>query len=1011
MFKNHQILHENREKPHSHFHSYESKEEAVSFERKKSMGFQLLNGEWSFSLTELPEQAPEGFFGEETLSDKWSGIQVPGHWQLQGYGNPHYTNVAYPFPVEPPYVPTKNPTGYYKREVFFSKTSSEKKTIICFEGVDNAFKLWVNDQYIGYSTGSRTPAEFDLTNVLVEGKNSIQVQVCQWSAMSYLEDQDMWWLSGIFRDVYLYERQKEGIYDLFIRPELDDSYTVGRLAIDYCFKERKDEQEYTIKVEVTDPTNSSVVLDETMSATGKEVSHHFKIDNPKHWTAETPHLYQLIIEVYKENRLIQVIPQKIGFRTVEVKEGLIQVNGQPILFKGVNRHDWHPTLGRAVPLSYLEKDIQLMKEFNINAVRTAHYPNDPCFYDLCDFYGLYVIDEADIETHGMDIVNRRNELSDHIDWQPAYLDRVRRMVIRDQNHPSILIWSLGNESGFGQNHQATTDWIRSYDQTRLIHYEGESRHIFENELEQKNYATDLFSTMYTSVEKMQIEGEKRALEQPHILCEYAHAMGNGPGGLKEYMDLFYKYPRLQGGFVWEWIDHGIQQTTPSGEVYYAYGGDFGDKPNDSNFVIDGLIFPDRTPSPALYEYKKVIEPVTIEFSADNRQVHLINRFDFRNLNTLSTQFVWKINGQILDVVAVENLDIEPREAATILVPKPTVDVTRYEGEVVLSLIFKEPKGRFIYSDKVAWKQAIVKSALPKLIEKKAFSSTVEDKKLIITSNDVQLCFDLQTGHMLEWTYRGKPLVTGQPKINFWRAVTDNDRLGQEEFYTAPMTDEWYEYGVNQLAERVESVQVDEQEEAILVITNSTQAAVSRDWGVRLERTYRIFGKGAVEISVKGIPFGNKPKTLPKIGLQLYLAKEFQTVNWYGFGPNETYADSCQSGYLDNWEKSVNEMFTPYVRPQENGNRMETRSVTIRNEAGVGVTISGVPFQFSVRNYSTEQLDKAEHTYELTELDAVELNLDYQQYGLGSASCGPEVAEVYKLYNEPFNFSFVIDYSD
>ncbi|MGM0123188.1 evolved beta-galactosidase subunit alpha [Enterococcus sp. AZ194] len=1008
MFKNHQVLHENRERAHSYFQVYETREEALSFDRDRSIGFQSLNGQWAFQLTEFVEQIPEGFFGTGALSSLWSTINVPGHWQLQGYGNPHYTNVDYPFPVDPPYIPTKNPAGYYKRKVFFSSFPQGRKKILRFEGVDNAFKLWVNDHYVGYSTGSRLPAEFDLTDFLMVGENTIQVQVSQWSAMSYLEDQDMWWLSGIFRDVYLYDRQSSGLVDLFIQPGLSADYATGELTIDYSFEGIASNKQYTLKMELYDTENLNLLFNEEHNIVATEFSSTYQIEQPKTWTAETPSLYSLIIEVYEDNQLIQVIPQKIGFRSIELKNGLIQVNGQPIIFKGVNRHDWHPKFGRAVPLSVMEIDIQLMKKFNINAVRTAHYPNDPRFYELCDYYGLYVIDEVDIETHGMDIVQRRDELSEAIDWQTAYLDRMKRMVIRDQNHPSILIWSLGNESGFGRNHQAMADWVRSYDQTRLVHYEGESRNIFENQLELENHASDMFSTMYTSVEKMRVEGTKTELPQPHILCEYAHAMGNGPGGLKEYMDLFYQYPRLQGGFVWEWIDHGIQQETDSGEIYYAYGGDFGDEPNDSNFVIDGLVFPDRTPSPALFELKKVIEPVTIEFSSDKKQVKVTNRFDFRNLSTLMSQFIWTVKGQIVKVVDLGELDVKPRTSLSI--PIPVAEGIQSEEEVVLSLVFREKEAKEFYSNKVAWGQMIVRPKSHRQgKEKKQFNATREDNRLEIKSNDVQLIFDLITGEIVTWTYQGESIIVKSPKMNFWRAATDNDRLGQEEFHTKPISNEWYEYGVNQLAQRVVEVQVSEQEESVEVVVTSVQGAITKDWGIQLESTYRIIKKGAVNISIKGKPFGNAPKTLPKIGFQMNLTKAFQFVKWYGLGPNETYADSCQSGYLGAWESSVAELMTPYIRPQENGNRMGTRSLQVVDEQGIGLKIYGEPFQFSIRNYSTEQLDKAEHTYELKNSGLVELNIDHQQYGLGSASCGPEVADEYKLYNRPFGFSFTVDY--
>jgi beta-galactosidase/beta-glucuronidase len=544
-----------------------------------SKGFQLLNGYWKFLYASSPEEFSGEFYKDDYDVSNWDELSVPSHWELNGYGNPHYTNVQYPFPVEPPYIPSENPTGHYRRDFYLTSPQTGERRYLRFEGVDSSFHIWVNGNFVGYSTGSREASEFDITPYVKEGKNSIAVKVYKWSASSYLEDQDMWWLSGIFRDVYIYTKSDVHIQDFFVKTLLDDEYKDATLDIEIKTEGTQDSlSDYKVECALLDK-NYNVVKKDSDTLKDKNINITIEINNPEKWSAEAPYLYHLLITLKKNDKVIEVIPNKTGFRKVELKDGLILVNGKDIMFKGVNRHETHPDYGRAISLDWMEEDIKLMKKNNINAVRTAHYPDDPRFYSLCDEYGLYVIDEADIETHGFDLIHEWNRLSDDQEWQEAYLDRMIRMVERDKNHPSIIIWSLGNESGFGKNHLAMAEWTKKRDDTRLIHYEGETRDILDrtdNKPYEENKAADMFSTMYSSVELMEELGKREDLKQPHILCEFGHAMGNGPGGFKEYFDVFYKYKRLQGGFVWEWMDHGIRKYTHEGEEYFGYGGDFGD---------------------------------------------------------------------------------------------------------------------------------------------------------------------------------------------------------------------------------------------------------------------------------------------------------------------------------------------------------------------------------------------------------------------------------------------------
>lgn len=1012
LYLNNQVLQENVEKPRSYFFSYETEAAALNFATEKSIGYLSLNGRWAFKLKSNPEIVPEDFLEKEINTDCWNEISVPGHWQLQGHGHPHYTNVQYPFPVEPPYVPTENPTGYYKREFFITKEPTRNQQILRFEGVDCTYKVWINNRYVGYSTGSRLPAEFDISNLTVTGRNVIQVQVIQWSAMSYIEDQDMWWLSGIFRDVYIFDRPRGSIKDVFIKAGLVNNYQDGQLEVSLVVDLEDNPQKKYLEIELLNKGNETAVYrSEKLPIESNQLIETTMIKEILSWTAETPNLYILLIKLFDDGQLTQVIPQKIGFRNVELKDGLIQINGQPIMFKGVNRHDWHPTLGRAVPYSDMEKDVKMMKEFNLNAVRTAHYPNDPRFYSLCDEYGLYVIDETDLETHGMEIVERRDELSDCLDWQSAYLDRIERMVERDKNHPSIIIWSLGNESGYGQNHLAMSKWAKNRDETRLIHYEGETRHIFENQLDRLNEAADMYSTMYTAVKDMKEAGERSELSQPHILCEFGHAMGNGPGGFKEYFDTFYQYPRLQGGFVWEWIDHGIRTKTLQGQEYYAYGGDFNDYPNDSNFVIDGMLFPDRHPSPSLLEYQKVIQPVKISFSEDGCFAKITNRFDFRNLNSLNALLLINNQGELIKSIKIDPVNLLPRQTTTIKLPPILEELQSVSGELVITLIFKE-KSAVKYAEinhSVAWEQQIIRPyELLRTIPKVNYKVIEDGHHLKVVGHQFTLIFDLVYGQLIEWQANGNSLFRNSPKLNFWRPLIDNDRLGISEFFAKPIADDWISYGVNRLSERVDSVNYDMTEQGFVIHVDSTVGAVTKDWGFKIKTDYLVPKDGQLIVTIHGVTFGEGPKTLPKIGCQFKLNKDMQQVAWYGLGPSESYSDSRQAGYIGKWENTVEGLFVPYVRPQENGNHLETRYLTMTDERGAGLKISGTSFNFSTNNYSTEVIDQAEHTFELKEADFIELNIDYAQYGLGSASCGPDVLPMYQLANQDFMFSFTLE---
>ncbi len=619
---------------------YDNKDAATICERTASPYFKTLNGAWKFSYYNSPAAVPEDFFEEDYDCCEWDEIVVPSNWQMKGYGNPHYTNVTYPIPVNPPFVPNENPTGCYIREFEIDESWNGKRILLMFNGVDSFFYVWVNGALAGMSKGSRLPAEFDITDICTHGVNRIAVQVMQWSDATYLEDQDMWWLSGIFREVSLMAVPEVDVLDIFAHTPLTGDYQKGDFSIDLTvnnFSGRK--SKVKLEVELLDP-DGDAVLDKPLSAgiaslaagTQKTVTLKTLVENVRPWTAETPDLYTVVVTLKEaENTVLEYKSFKIGFRTIEIKDGRLLVNGSRIMFRGVNRHEFQTDLGRAVTYDAMVDDILQMKRHNINAIRTSHYANEPRFYEICDRYGLYVLAETDIETHGFGYEEGKNP-SMWPEWEKAFVDRMQRMVEAFKNHASVVIWSLGNESGYGCNHDKMIEWTRSRDDSRPIHYERETSY-------QK---VDLISPMYPSPEACEKMIEDLNLNKPFIMCEYAHAMGNGPGGLSDYWDTFHANKYMQGAFVWEWCDHGIRTYTEDGVEYYAYGGDFGEYPHDGNFIADGLVFPDKSPSPGLTELKQVIAPVQVQAkNLAKGQVSVHNYYDFLDLKHLN--IVWSVS--------------------------------------------------------------------------------------------------------------------------------------------------------------------------------------------------------------------------------------------------------------------------------------------------------------------------------------------------------------------------------
>jgi len=1030
LWENPKIFAQGRLEPRSWFYHYPDVATARAMQPGASPWCRLLNGRWQFHYAPTPWDAPDGFWQPTYDAWNWDEIDVPLNWQMAGYGVPHYTNVIYPFPLDPPRVPVENPTGSYRRTFIVPDAWHGMQIVLRFEGVDSAFAVWVNGVEIGFSKGSRLPAEFDVTQTVHPGENLLAVRVYQWSDGSYLEDQDMWWLSGIFRDVWLLAAPPVHIRDLVVRTHLERQNCDGTLEVATSLSTRAGNGGEGLFLDAhVFAADGSLVGTATASSDGDgdqlQVILEVPVREPHLWSAEDSYLYTLIATLRQEaGRVIEVVPLRVGFRTVQITDGVLTINGVPVKLKGVNRHEFHPRFGRAVPLQTMLQDIRLMKQHNINAVRTSHYPNDPRWYDLCDRYGIYVVDECDLETHGFLMQQDRVNPTDDPEWQAACVDRMVRMVRRDINHPCVIMWSLGNEAGFGRNHIAMADAARSLDPTRPIHYEGDYQ----------MQTADVYSRMYASVEEVEriaqgVEdvrywnGEvlpaERYRNKPFMQCEYAHAMGNGPGNLKEYWDIYYRYPRIAGGFVWEWVDHGIPKRTPEGCEYYAYGGDFGDEPNDGNFVIDGLVRPDRAPSPGLVEYKKVLEPVQVEaINAEQGVLRITNRYDFLSLDHLCA--VWSVEwrGRVLAGGVAEIPHVPAGEHGVMHLPFENVTLPAEKPDAWLMVSFRLKRGTDWAGAgfEVAWGQFRLASApteesIPKDVPASELFHTgkgrgarvavrEEHRQITLCGEDFAVSVDRTTGRLCQWVVGGCCVMNEGPMPNFWRAPTDNDGGNRGGIQA-----EWRKAGLDAMRWRLDRLDVDSTDGSAVQVTVEGRAAPPvwpRGWRCTLRYTVRC--QGEILVDVAGEPEGEWPEMIPRIGVQAALPKELDHITWYGLGPGESYVDSCQAQRVGVWEASIDDLYTPYIFPQENGNRHHTEWATFVDERGRGLLVAGLPvFDFSAHRFTTQDLDRARHTCDLVPRDWITLNLDAKQCGLGSASCGPGPLPQYRLRAEPFRF--------
>jgi beta-galactosidase len=1015
-WENPRVFSVNAEKPHATFIPFADEPTARAGDKTASPFFKSLNGEWKFKWVERPADVPAGFFRPDFDDAAWKMIPVPANVEFQGYGIPIYVNMSYewvklPAQPTPPYIPHDyNPTSCYRQSFTVPSGWSDKEVFIHFGAVKSAFYIWVNGRYVGYSEDSKTPAEWNITRILKPGPNTVALQVLRWSDGSYLECQDFFRLSGIERDVYLTAAPKLHIRDFRADASLDEKYADGRLTVTVDIKNAAaglragravvdlklfDADGRTVlsrssgPVDMNGKDGGAAVLDVLLAA-------------PKKWTAETPDLYSLVLTLRDgTGQVLESAGCKVGFRKVEIRDGRLLVNGVPVYLKGVNRHEHDPLTAHVISEESMRKDLALMKQNNINAVRTCHYPNDPRWYELCDEYGLYVVGEANIESHGMGYGDK--SLAKNPDWGPAHMDRTVRMVERDKNHPSVIIWSLGNEAGDGINFEADAAWIHGRDKTRPVHYEGAGRRSY----------VDIYSSMYSDIAELEAYGLKKQ-SRPFIMCEYAHAMGNSTGNLQDYWDVIEKYPNLQGAFVWDWVDQGYYMKTAKGEPYWGYGGDWGPPgtPSDRNFCCNGLVGPDRIPHPGLLELKRVYQNVKIRDGAapgGKRQLVVTNKYAFINLDRFDIAWTILKDGKTaLAEGVIKNPDIAPGQTKVFDLETPALAAKPGE-EYFLNASVRTPNDQCISLVPPGWEIAreqfplnVLTPAAPETSA--AFPALALDQtgpQAVIKGTDFVLKFDKTTGMLAAWEFRGRALIRSGLEPNFWRGPTDNDFGNGMPNRLAV----WRKAGSNRTLERFEAKAL---KPGMIQVTAAYKL---KDMDANLTLVYSVQGDGDIVIHYDFVPTRRNLPEIPRVGLTLSLPGEFTNVAWYGRGPQENYGDRKTAAFVGVYADSIEKSEVPYVSIQEYGNRTDCRWASLTDGRGFGLLVIGQPqFDFSALPYTAEDLtqDKRgdKHPADIARRDFVTLSLDYGQMGVGGDdSWGAQVHPQYKLDAREYAYGF------
>lgn len=984
----------------SDYFPYESMDLAKAKNKSASERYLSLDGKWKFNWVRKPADRPKDFYKKTFSDSEWKLIDVPGNWERLGYGVPHYLDVDYPFPANPPFIPNDyNPVGSYRKTFDLPHSWNGNEVIIHFGAVRSAFYLWVNGQKVGYSQGSKLPAEFDITEYVQPGENLVAIEVYRWSDGSYLEDQDMWRLSGIDRSVFVYVQPKLHLADHTVLASLDENYENGLLEITV----EVDGGIGSLEAKLFDGEKEISNLKSQISNPNSQILNlESQILNPKQWSAEYPNLYGLTLELKDSlGNTIEAYCQNIGFRTAEIKDGNFKINGQTVMIKGVNRHEHDPVTGHVVDEASMIKDIQLMKQFNINAVRASHYPNATRWYELCDEYGLYVVDEANIESHGMEIQNPDVTLANQPSWQKAHLDRVQRMYERDKNFTSIVTWSLGNEAGYGVNFQATYDWLKAQDQSRPVQYE----------MAQNTDYSDIQAPMYHSIERI-VEYAEKNVDKPLILCEYAHAMGNSVGNLQDYWDAIEKHKALQGGFIWDWVDQGLLETSEDGEEYFAYGGDYPHAPvkSDSNFCINGLVQADRAINPHIWEVKKVYQNIKIKaVDLDNGKFVIQNKYDFTNLSQFD--FAWQLKddeGLIAEGV-VPTLEVAAHASQEFQIPYLKSQIFKKEQILTISAKTKAATALMLARHEVAWDQFVIPASKPVSNVRDANASALnvaEDEATLVVSNDAtQITFSKNTGQIESWRLNGKELLISGLEPDFWRAPVDND-LGNG---MPARNGVWHFAGKNQQLQKLE-VLGKEASEVVIQASFELPDVNSSTYTT----TYTIKSDGRIHVYNQFVPKGDLPD-LPRFGMKLVLNPEFDQMSWFGKGPHETYWDKNTGAKVDIYSGAVWDQYHPYVRPQEFGNKSSVRWASLTNADGLGLKVIGDSLlNTRAMNLELSDIDHTprpspnRHTTDIKKKPLVTWNIDHLQMGVGGdTSWGRRVHKEYTIPAKKYSYGFTL----
>jgi beta-galactosidase len=983
-------------------------ESALHGDRGASPFHLSLDGPWRFALMDRPENVPVDFADPAFDDTRWATIPVPSNWTMEGWDHPHYTNVQMPFAGPPPRVPEANPTGLYRRRFRVPEGWCDRRVVLHVGGAESVLLVWLNGTLLGMSKDSRLPAEFDLTPQLdPSGENLLAAMVVRWSDATYLEDQDHWFMGGLYRSVYCYSTAPTWLADMKLDGALEDDLETGRLdaRIEVGFADPA-RPGWRVELQLFDDRDRPVfrrplsgevpTVPNAYLFRGHRVDFHEAVPRPRRWSAENPSLYRALVSLRDpDGELREATCQRIGFRRVEVRERELLVNGEPVVIKGVNRHEHDDRRGKAVTRDSMIADIRLMKQFNFNAVRTAHYPNQSEWYDLCDEYGLYVIDEANVESHA-----HLRSLSDDPKWGPAILARGQRMVERDKNHPSIILWSLGNEAGAGIGFEPLAAWIRRADPTRPLHYEGGLDWNWYRD----HSTTDIICPMYPTIDAIVAWAKSGHGDRPLIMCEYSHAMGNSNGSLHDYWDAIETWHGLQGGFIWDWVDQGLLQQDARGVRYWAYGGDFGDEPNDRNFCINGLIWPDRTPHPAMYECKKLQQPVRVTArNARQGRIRVENRQHFENLSWLRGRFEVEVDGKVVQRGRLPKLHTGPGLEED--VDLPLRDVALQPGqEAWLSVRFEAAADQSWCEQghEVAWAQlptARRAAAKRRPKARSGFRLESSDTRVEAEGEGVRVEVDRATGGLGHLALRAKggdvePLVAG-PRLRLWRAPTDNDShnpVGGESEHLK----RWRRQGLDRLQITKTAVRGSRSRDGGV----SIRVDQSSSAGVELRQVYRLIEPGCLDFEARF----RVPKPLadwPRLGVTLALAPSLERIEWYGRGPHESYNDRFVGARIGRHRSTVEDEYVPYILPQEHGNHFETRWVALTDGEGRGLRIEAADpradlFEFSASHYTAEALTRATHTNELERSSSIVLDLDRGQRGLGTAACGPDVLPAYRL---------------